>query len=412
MTDTLQEWILHYESGRIFFNRLSSDVTKRIYLSHFKRYCQAVKKTPDELIQLKIEGLKHLGEPSEYQAENMLETYLATSPMTANMKVHTKTAVMSFYAKNRRRLDPETAANIERNEPQKRCPKTKDVVEMENAMPTQRDKAVLWFIASAPIRDGSVPKLFWRDLKPTHDKEVPYYLRIEGSRLKGAGKGKYKGVKQIAFLHSLAVRKLKSYRIEAKKRGYNLTRDSPIFISYRQQGEIKPLSAYSIHGIFAKASFAAWHDLEKKRFSPQDLRDYVQSAMENAGVNRNIISPILAHKVKGVDKHYSEHDIKDFLENFKKALPYLLPQSIEKIKAESEEQAQKIAQLEKDVEALESEMIRKTFQNTFESTVESTLHAIEVVELENMLKRLIELKSSEVSAGESKTSKKKKKTEH
>jgi len=47
-------------------------------------------------------------------------------------------------------------------------------------------------------------------------------------------------------------------------------------------------------------------------------------------------------------------------------------------------------------------MIRKVFQNTFESTVERSLHVIEVKELENMLKRLIELKSSESKAGESK----------
>ena len=83
--------------------------------------------------------------------------------------------------------------------------------------------------------------------------------------------------------------------------------------------------------------------------------------------------------------------------------------NLQKTQAEQkEEQAQKIAQLEKDVEALQGEIIRKGFQNTFASTVESSLHAIEVVELENMLKRLIELKSSEAKAGESKQEEKRK----
>jgi site-specific recombinase XerD len=336
MTDSLQKWILRYPSGRTWFNKLNSEVTKRIYLTHLKRYCNEVKKNPDELIQLKIDGLKHIGEPSEYQAENLLETYLATTKLTMNMKVSSKTAVLSFYAKNRRRLDSETAENIERDEPQKRCPKTNDLIELENAMNTQRDKAVLWFIASAPVRVGSIPKLLWKDLKPTHDEDVPYYLKIEGKRLKGSGKGKYKGVKQVAFLHMLAVQKLRNYRVEAKERGYKLNKDSPIFISYRQQGKLKPLSPYSIEGVFANASLAAWHNLEQKRFSPHDLRDYVQSALENAGVNVNIIKPILAHKPRGVDKHYSEHDIRDFLEKFKTALPYLLPQSVESVKAEME----------------------------------------------------------------------------
>lgn len=83
--------------------------------------------------------------------------------------------------------------------------------------------------------------------------------------------------------------------------------------------------------------------------------------------------------------------------------------NLQKTQAEQkEEQAEKIAQLEKDVEALQGEIIRKGFQNTFASTVESSLHAIEVVELENMLKRLIELKSSEAKAGESKQEEKRK----
>ena len=64
--------------------------------------------------------------------------------------------------------------------------------------------------------------------------------------------------------------------------------------------------------------------------------------MEYAGVNRNIISPILAHKVKGVDRYNSDHEIKDFLEKFKKALPYLLPQTVEKVKAEQQKEVQKL----------------------------------------------------------------------
>jgi len=58
--------------------------------------------------------------------------------------------------------------------------------------------------------------------------------------------------------------------------------------------------------------------------------------MENAGVNSNIIAPILGHKPKGTDFHYSEHDIKDLMEKFRMALPYLLPQSMEVLKAEAQ----------------------------------------------------------------------------
>jgi len=42
-----------------------------------------------------------------------------------------------------------------------------DIVELDEAMSYQRDKAILWFLESAPFRAGTVRKLFWRDLKST-----------------------------------------------------------------------------------------------------------------------------------------------------------------------------------------------------------------------------------------------------
>src|SRR4030067_532329 len=99
MTDSLVQWILCYETGKVWYNKLLSEVTKIIYLARFKSYCDSVKKTPDELIELKIEGLKSINTPKEFQAETLFETYLSTSHLTPNMKDSVKTAVMSFYAK-------------------------------------------------------------------------------------------------------------------------------------------------------------------------------------------------------------------------------------------------------------------------------------------------------------------------
>jgi integrase len=336
MTDELTAWLLSYESGRAWYNKLLSDVTKRVYLQQFKRYCDAVKKSPDELVDLKIEGLKSINTSREFQAENLLETFLSTSRLTPNMKDSVKTAVLSFYAKNRRRLEPDTAENIQVPEPKKRCPSTQDLLELESAFTSLRDKALLWFVASAPFRLTSITRLKWRDLKPTNDKEIPYCMVIEGVRLKGSGIGKYKGVRQVGFLHHVASKKLEAYKMELVRKGYRITEDDPIFIPYRKEGKPTPFSPYSIEANFGEACLRAWHDLDKKRFSIHDLRSFVQTAMENAGVNSNMIAPILGHKPKGTDFHYSEHDIDDLKEKFRSALPYLLPQSMEALKAEAE----------------------------------------------------------------------------
>jgi hypothetical protein len=131
---------------------------------------------------------------------------------------------------------------------------------LENAFSSFRDRALLWFISSAPFRLETIPKLKWKDLEATGDKDVPYSMLIQGERLKGKAKGKYKGLKQ------------------------------------------------------------------------------------------NMIAPILGHKPRVVDFHYSEHDINDLMGKFRTALPYLLPQTVESVISDLEttksEYGQKIEKLE------------------------------------------------------------------
>jgi hypothetical protein len=350
LTEFNEKWILQFESGRTWVNKLPSPETRRAFIRNLKRYCESVNKNPDELIAYKIEGLQNVATQKEFQAERLLEDYFTKCALTDSPKEMLKNAVISFYKHNWRNLNSNVASNIEKPEPKQRCPKMQDIEDLDNSMTSQRDKALLWFFESTSIRVGSIPKLTRKDLKPTNDPEVPFYLLIEAERLKGAGHGKYKGLKQITFVHSLAFEKLLNCEVEAKRKGYVLNDDSPLFIAYNQKGKVKPLGVPAINVVFNEASLTAWHDLEVKRFSPQDFRDFVQSSLESSGVNPNIISPVMAHKIKGIDKHYSTHEILEHKEKYKTALPYLLPQSVEKLKVEqvkqNEEQEKRIAYLE------------------------------------------------------------------
>ncbi len=64
---------------------------------------------------------------------------------------------------------------------------------------------------------------------------------------------------------------------------------------------------------------------------------------------------MLAHKVKGVDKHYSNHDIEEFLLAFRKALPWLLPHTIEQTNAQIIDEQKRIAQLENDLASMQKQ---------------------------------------------------------
>ena len=128
--------------------------------------------------------------------------------------------------------------------------------------------------------------------------------------------------------------------------------DSPIFVGYHNNKKTLAITTPSINSAFDKCSLAIWHDLELKRFSPHDFRDFLQSGLENAGINANLISPILGHKVKGIDNHYSSHGIEELKEKYKTALPYLLPQTNGALKSELE--ATKIHQ-QKEIDNLKIE---------------------------------------------------------
>jgi len=82
------EWIRGFQSGKKWLNSLVSTETKRLYSGYFKRYCDSVKKSPDELIALKLEGLKHIGEPSEFLAEDLLEDFLENADLPRSARTN------------------------------------------------------------------------------------------------------------------------------------------------------------------------------------------------------------------------------------------------------------------------------------------------------------------------------------
>ena len=53
-TEELTRWLLSFESGKIWYNKLVSDATKRVFLRRLSLYCDGVRKNPDKLIELKV----------------------------------------------------------------------------------------------------------------------------------------------------------------------------------------------------------------------------------------------------------------------------------------------------------------------------------------------------------------------
>ena len=157
MTNKLTAWLTSYTSGLAWHNKLQNENTKLTYLPNFKKYCDFAKKNPEELINLKLEGLRNTGTPQEFQAEDLLENFIVSSTYPLSTIDGIRTAVLSFYRNNRRPLIE--IVDVETPQSKQRTPKTEDIVALDNALTTLRDKPVLWFLVSAPVRLDTITKL-------------------------------------------------------------------------------------------------------------------------------------------------------------------------------------------------------------------------------------------------------------
>jgi hypothetical protein len=361
LTDDNKDWLLSYVSGQNFYNKKLkfSEDTATEYIRRLRRYCKAVDKTPDELIKLKPTHLElavmlqkgiSAEEINENAAEDLLESFLARetiyderskqeNPFTPNVKLGILNAVKSFYLATRgRELASDVGENIEAPPPKKRTPSIDECVMLDEAMTTHRDRFLVWFLESCPVRQGTLRKLVWKDLKPLDDPQVPYWISIEAARLKGKGLKKYKGAKHIGFLHYLAVQKLEAYKQELKQRHIEYTEDSPIFMAYNNNPWGQKIGGPMQHfnRIFSNASEMAFKDFPKTRYSPQDFRDIISTIVEKPQVkaNVNLAKPLTSHKPSGVEAIYANHPDNDYLELFKMCMPFLIPKTVEEVEAE------------------------------------------------------------------------------
>ena len=293
-------------------------MTEQIYISRIASYCFNVDKNPDELIALKLEGLQSPATTKEFQAEELLENFLrqdkyfktdkegnkTEAEFTDNSKVGMLAAVKSFYESTRGRgLAPDVGDFIEVPEAKKRTPKVEDCFKLEEAMTNVRDKFLVWFLESCPVRKGTVSKLTFGDLKPLNDKDVPYWLRVDAKRLKGQGKGKYKKAKHIGFLHYYAAQKFEDYKQELKEKGISFNDNTPLFVSYKSTkvGSKKGGKLTNFNSIFVDASDKAFKG--EKRYSPHDFRDVLSTVLMNPKVkaNTNLTKPLTSHVPTGIE---------------------------------------------------------------------------------------------------------------
>jgi len=300
----------HSEVKR-WLRKVESEYTRNNYVRQLIRYCEATRKTPPELVELKKNSKDH-------DAEDLLDEFIdeATKAGTPNSTIwNVAKTVKSFYKWNYQDLS-RGAGKISRIKIKPyRTPDKETLLKFMEGM-NIRDKALVSLIASSAIAEGSIPHLKWKHVSEISEKDVPH-IALTSSEIKGAGKGKYENIEQHTFLTPYAKKALLTYKQwREKKEGRTLTPEDYLFTTLARPYRVVTLS--EVGSIFSRHS-----EEIGIRFSPHDLRRFVQTALETARLQPNWIKKILRHKIDGEEDPYSQPKIEALRDAYRTALPYL-----------------------------------------------------------------------------------------
>jgi site-specific recombinase XerD len=312
--EELEPFAQQYPETKRWLRKIESPVSKSRYIRSLIRYCETTEKTPSELIELKKNSKDH-------EAEDLLDEFVE-SAQKANypnsMIWDIAISVKSFYKWNYQDLSRGAGKITLVKVRPYRTPDKETLLKFLEGSHI-RDKALIGVVACAGISEGSLPLLkwnhIWNDLIEKN-LDIPH-IALTSAEIKGKGKGKYEGVQQVTFLTPYARKALLAYREwRERKEKKQLTPESYMFVTVTEP--YTKLTIGNVSRIFKQRS----KDTGIK-FSPHDLRRFVQTALETARLQPNWIKKILRHKVAGEENPYSQPKIEELREAYRTALPYL-----------------------------------------------------------------------------------------
>jgi integrase len=312
--EELEPFAQQHSEVKRWLRKVESPITKDRYTRSIIRYCEATEKTPYELIELKKNSKDH-------DAEDLLDEFVEDAQKANypnSMIWDMVIAVKSFYKWNYADLSRGAGKITLIKVRAYRTPDKETLLKfLEGAQ--IRDKALVSLIACTGISEGSIPQLTWNHIwieLVEKNVDIPH-IGLTSMEIKGKGKGKYEGVQQHTFLTPYARKTLLAYKEwRERKEGKQLTPESYMFVSVTKP--FKKLTLGNVNRIFKQRS----KDTGIK-FSPHDLRRFVQTALETGRLQPNWIKKILRHKVSGEENPYSQPKIEALRDAYKTALLYL-----------------------------------------------------------------------------------------
>jgi len=307
--EQMEKWAAKYTEVKLWLGKIQA---KEGATFDLWRFCGWSGKQPPELLALK-------DDPASKDAERLLDTFVADEktgfPNSAKYRI--TIAVKSFFKHNYKDLARACGAiSLEKVKPYNK-PRKEDLRKLWSWALNLRDKALITFVNSTAIAKETLANLKWKHLEESwEDKELPC-INIPSELLKGHGRGKYKGVRQVTFLTPEAKRDLINYKEWMEQKiGRKLTEEDNVWLETCYPYEA---TKYANLGTIILKLTKRTH----VKFSWHDGRRYVNTAMEEIRMPPNWARKIRGRKVRGEEAPYSLPAINQLREKFREAVPLL-----------------------------------------------------------------------------------------
>jgi len=313
-TNVIALWASKYPEVDRWLTHLQQKEGSALFLYKF---CEWAYKSPPELIALKERDATMSPPPNT--VEKLLDDFCGRdlADFTNAEKYNTAIQVKSFFKWSYRSLEKASGVvNYEKVKPYNALNK-EGLRKLYNRALNPRDRALVPFVTSTGFAKETLANLTWGHFEENWENKDFPCLNVGSELLKGHGKGKYKGVRQITFLTPEAKRELVNYKdwIESKV-GRKLTPQDHVWLSTYKPYE--PLS-YAMLG----NAIVALSDNAKVPFSLHDGRRWINTALEQIGISTNWARKIRGRKVKGEEAPYSQPAIEQLRAKFQEAVPLL-----------------------------------------------------------------------------------------
>lgn len=298
--DKRVDWCMRFKSGKRWLKRIRADhtgsfYTMRDYAIALKAFCDWVGKTPDGLV----------AEPTEVIEERLrdFQLYLQDERGLSRSTVVTKyhAPLKSFFKYNGKPLSLPTPQYVQK----RRLPHTLEEIRKLMMVANVRERAIIAVLKDSGMSREDLVALKCGDLKELQTREDAVHIRAVRRK---------RQLSYDTFIGRNAIEHLKAYLDLRRRRGEQLTDDSPLFVTVSG----KPLAPENISVMFSR--------LSKKvgfKTSPHRLRRFFESYVglkapsflvklwmgHSLGIERSYFIPPVEKQREAYLNAYSEIDL-------------------------------------------------------------------------------------------------------